>query len=448
MITQEPKAHKINLAFVRTAAAMSAVVVFAFCMTSWAASEKVLYRFHGKDGWVPNSVMLGPEGALYGTTTGGGANGCLLCGGVVFRLTQGKDGKWRETVLHSFGNSGDGNSPTGLVADKAGNLYGTTVYGGSNGCSGLGCGVAFELVRGTGGKWTYKILYLFDVTNGAEPYGGLIFDSQGNLYGATSIGGNTSACGPPAGCGVVFKLSSDGKGNWTETVLYSFSGKDGAFPYAPLTLDAVGNFYGTTQWGGAFDAGTVFELAPGKNGEWSEEVLHSFSSETKDGGQPTYGVIFDTSGNLYGTTPFGGTVGQQGWGTAFRLTPVGGGKWKETILRSFDENKSVGGLVRSQLVLDKEGDLYGTAELGGGYTSCPYGGGIGCGVVFRLVRKARGKWGETVLHSFGRANDGAFPVGGLSRDSAGHLFGQAYEGGYLGGPCGQGGCGVVFEITP
>ena len=263
----------------------------ALCTTLWAASEKVLYRFHGSDGNVPVNVIVGPDGVLYGTTVDGGANSCNSNGcGVVFQLTHGSDGKWHEKVLHDFTGS-DGEYPNGaLVADKAGNLYGTTVYGGPNGCSGLGCGVVFELVRGTGGKWTYKILYLFDVTNGAEPYGGLIFDSQGNLYGTTSIGGDTSGCGPPEGCGVVFKLSSDGKGNWTETVLYSFSGKDGAFPYAPLTLDAAGNFYGTTEWGGAFDAGTVFQLSPGGSGNWTEEVLHSFSSETKDGGQPVYGL--------------------------------------------------------------------------------------------------------------------------------------------------------------
>ena len=405
----------------------------------------------GKDGWSPNSVMLGSDGALYGTTAVGGAYGGASYGGVVFQLIHKADGKWHERVLHSFDGKGDGNAPSGsIVADKAGDLYGTTVYGGSNGCSGLGCGVVFELVRGTGGKWTYKILYLFDVTNGAEPYGGLIFDSQGNLYGTASIGGNTSTCGPPAGCGVVFKLSPDGKGNWTETVLYSFSGKDGAFPYAPLTLDAAGNFYGTTEWGGAFDAGTVFELAPGKNGEWSEEVLHSFSSETKDGGQPVYGLVFDAQGNIYGTTPFGGTIGQQGWGTAFKLMSAGGGKWKETILRSFDRAKLRGGYVSSGLTLDAKGNLYGTTAEGGRY-ACPGSGGLGCGVVFKLTPRSNNKSSETVVHSFGRGRDGDGPGGDLVFDSSGHIFGAASAGGYFGGVCGNGGgigCGVVFEITP
>src|ERR1700733_2907300 len=134
----------------------------ALCPTSWAASEKVLYRFHGKDGWEPNSIVLGPDGALYGTTVQGGTNACLANGcGVVFRLVLGGNGKWHETVLHDFGGS-DGQVPVGpLVFDKAGNLYGTTVYGGPNGCSGLGCGVAFELEKGPSGKWTYKIIHLF-----------------------------------------------------------------------------------------------------------------------------------------------------------------------------------------------------------------------------------------------------------------------------------------------
>ena len=420
--------------------------VLALCTTLWAASEEVLYRFHGKDGWSPNSVMLVSDGALYGTTTVGGIYGGASYGGVVFQLIHKADGKWHETVLHSFDGKGDGNAPSGpLVADKSGDLYGTTEYGGSNGCSGLGCGVVFELVRGTGGKWTYKILYLFDVTHGAEPYGGLIFDSQGNLYGTASIGGNTSTCGPPEGCGLVFKLSSDGKGNWTETVLYSFSGQDGAFPYAPLTLDAAGKFYGTTEWGGAFDAGTVFQLSPGGSGNWTEEVLHSFSSETKDGGNPSNGVSVDSSGNLYGTTPSGGTKGQQGWGTAFKLTPKAGGKWKETILRAFDRAKFGGGDVTSGLTLDANGNFYGTTNWGGRY-NCPLGGGLGCGVVFSLTQQKNGKWDEAVLHSFGKGDDGAFP-GGLALDSLGNLFGVGL-GGHTGGPCGQGGCGVIFEITP
>ena len=420
------------------AALIALTLTLALCATSWGASEKVLYRFHGSDGNGPVNVIIGPDGALYGTTVVGGANACLSNGcGVVFRLARGTGGGWHETVLHNFAGS-DGSFPYGsLVADKAGNLYGTTVYGGSNGCSNLGCGVVFELVRKKGDNWTYKILYNFSSGGGLWPYAGLIFDSQGQLYGTTSGGGNFSAC--TGGCGVVFKLAPDGQGNWTESVLYAFQGADGATPMAPLIFDSAGNLYSTTEWGTDNASGTVFKLSPGKDGQWSEEVLHSFGFATKDGDEPTYGVIFDKLGSLYGTTQFGGTAGQQGWGTAFKLTPVGG-KWKENILHSFNRDKGPGGgFVSSGLILDGAGNLYGSAGAGGKY---------GAGVVFKLPPRTRGKWGETILHAFGTGNDGVDPIGGLVFDPSGHLLGSASIGGLNGGSCGQGGCGVVFEITP
>ncbi len=142
-------------------------------------------------------------------------------------------------------------------------------------------------------------------------------------------------------------------------------------------------------------------------------------------------------GNMYGTTPFGGMLGQQGWGTAFKLTPAGGGGWKETILHTFDQAKLGGGYVSSGPVLDVGGNLYGSVYKGG---KC-----AGCGVVFKLTPS---KWHETVLHFFGTGNDGSSPGGGLALDSSGHLFGVTNGGGYTGDPCGQYGCGVVFEVTP
>ena len=413
-------------------------LLLALCATSWAASEKVLYAFHGQDGLGPNSLIVGPDGGLYGTTELGGTNTCLARGcGVVFRLSRGSDGKWHETVLHDFAGS-DGWFPNGaLVADKAGNLYGTTVNGGPS-CSQLGCGVVFELVRGKAGKWTFKVLHNFALTDGANPYAGMIFDSKGNLYGTASGGGNTSAC--TGGCGVVFKLTPDGKGDWTETVLYAFGSQahDGAVPLAPLIFDSAGSLYGTTQYGGDGASGTVFKVSPGKNGQWVDKVLHSFSAATKDGDEPTYGVVFDSLGNLHGTTQFGGTKGEEGWGTAFELTPAGG-RWKEAILRSFDRAKAAGGFVSSGLILDAEGNLYGTTGSGGKYSG---------GAVFKLTPRAEGKWGQTILHSFGSGNDGSDPIGGLVFDSSGRLLGSASIGGLTGGACGQGGCGVVFEITP
>jgi len=436
MITHVPNAHKLTHAFIRSITLFA--MLAAFCATCWAASEKVLYRFNGTDGNGPANLIIGSDRALYGTTVEGGTNSCLANGcGVVFRLVLGTDGKWHETVLHDFAGS-DGWFPEGpLVADKAGNLYGTTVNGGTT-CSQLGCGVVFQLRRASGGKWTYKVLHQFAISDGANPYAGMIFDSRGNLYGTASSGGDTS-CSPPEGCGVVFKLT-DAKGKRTETVVYSFQGSDGAFPYAPLTLDAAGNFYGTTEWGGAYDAGTVFKLSPTKHAQWSEQVLHSFSSDTKDGGQPTYGVTFDSAGDIYGTTQFGGTVGQQGWGTAFRLAPIVGGKYTETVLHSFDRDKGIGGgFLSSGLILDAKGNLYGSAGAGGKYNNC--------GAAFKLTPQANRKWPETVLHSFGKENDGCDPIGGMVFGSTGRLLGSASLGGLTGGSCGQDGCGVVFEVT-
>jgi len=424
------------------------VLILALASGAWAASEKVLYTFQGMDGCGPNSVVVGSDGALYGTTVAAGASTCSADGpsGAVFQLTRGSDGKWSETVLHLFSGS-DGWGPVGpLVADKAGNLYGTTVYGGPNGCSGLGCGVAFELKRGSGRKWTFKILHLFfqKIGDGLQPYVGMIFDSKGNLYGTTSGGGNTSACA--GGCGVVFELSPASKGKWTETVLYSFSGSDGEKPGGPLVFDSSGDLYGTTEVGGDHGYGTVFKLSQ-RHGQWSEEILHSFDRITGDGIDPGFGLTFDSSGNLYGATPVSGGKIENGWGTAFKLTPTGGGKWTETILHRFNRAKFGGGLVSSGLALDRSGDLYGTAAWGGKY-DCPLGGGLGCGVVFKLAPQADGKWTESVLHSFGQGNDGAFPGGGLVFDSAGHLFGTTGNGGYVGSPCGEEGCGVVFEVAP
>ncbi len=210
------------------------LLLLALVSHARAASEKVLYRFHGADGWAGGNVVVGTDGSLYGTTSAGGTNSCPATGfgcGVVFRVIHGANGKWQETVLHDFAGS-DGQFPNGaLVADTAGNLYGTTVDGGT-GC-GYGCGVVFQLKRGGGGKWTYNVLHFFAATDGAEPYAGLIFDSHGNLYGTASAGGNISACYNEGGCGVVFKLTPDGKSNWTETTVYAFDGTDGGDRQVP-----------------------------------------------------------------------------------------------------------------------------------------------------------------------------------------------------------------------
>jgi uncharacterized repeat protein (TIGR03803 family) len=216
-------------------------------------------------------------------------------------------------VLHNFqSNFRDGFNPdAGLIFDGSGNLYGTTFYGGPT-----GGGTVFELTPKAGGGWTEKILHSFGGKgDGSEPRAGLIFDGSGNLYGTTSSGGSD-------GYGAVFELTPKAGGGWTEKLLHSFivNGKnDGNSPVSGLVLDSSGNLYGTTQYGGTYYVGTVFELTPKAGGGWTEKIVHNFDSNNhKDGYSPVAGLIIDATGNLFGTTYSGGTYG---YGTVFGIKP-------------------------------------------------------------------------------------------------------------------------------
>jgi uncharacterized repeat protein (TIGR03803 family) len=323
------------------------------------------------------------------------------------------------TILHYFTSVPDGGTPMdGLIRDSAGNLYGTSYYGGTGTCNNgvaPGCGTIFKL--DTTGKET--VLYSFTgVADGKYPLAGVVRDAAGNLYGTTSAGG-------ASGYGTVFKLSAAD----TLTALHSFmGGTDGEYPYAGLVRDAAGNVYGTTSAGGAFGHGTVFKVdTTGK-----ESVLFSFTGGT-DGGNPYAGLIQDGAGNLYGTTIYGGTYGH---GAVFKLDTKG----MQTVLYSFmggaDGSNPWAGLVR-----DTAGNLYGTT-VGGGNPQC-YAGlrRRPCGVVFKLDNTGK----ETVLHAFtGWNTDGAFPRAAVMRDTQGNLHGTTYEGGS--GACGLAGCGAIFKI--
>lgn len=246
-------------------------------------------------------------------------------------------GGWTERVLHNFGNGVDGASPwAGLIIDATGNLYGTTHDGGT-----YGVGTVFELTPTGGGGWTEKVLHSFNFTDGGGPYGGLVMDAAGNLYGTTYAGGS-------GGWGTVFELTPTGGGGWTEKVLFSF-GDIGGGPYAGLIFDSAGNLYGTTIGGGTYGYGRVFELTPTGGGGWTEKVLHSFGIiNATDGAGPYAGLIFDSAGNLYGTTYSGPVINGAYVGTVFELQPTGGG-WRETVLYSFsngtDGSSPYGGLV-------------------------------------------------------------------------------------------------------
>ncbi len=260
-------------------------------------TETVLYRFaSGADGHQPSgNLIFDQAGNIYGTTEAGGTGGY----GTVFKLTH-AGGNWTESVLYSFMSGQDGNEPSnGVVIDQAGNLYGTTPYGGINHCQ-LGCGTVFELTP-SGSGWTEQILYRFQGTpDGQRPYAGLIIDSLGNLYGATYEGGN--------GGGTVFELSPSG-GSWNYQILSSLSGSENG-PYANLTMDPAGNLYDTT-----IIPGTIFKLSR-TGGGWTYSDLHDFSGN--DGAYPRGSVRLDNQGNIYGTTSMGGADGQ---GTVWELTP-------------------------------------------------------------------------------------------------------------------------------
>jgi len=397
------------------------------------ARISVLYAFKGgSDGAYPWAGLIEDSaGNLYSTTRGGGGRGCGAQGcGTVFRLAP--DGT--ETVLHAFHGQKHGISPeAGLIADKAGNLYGTT-NGGGSGCFHYGCGTVFKVAP----NGTETVLYSFegnDHDDGTGPQAPLIENKAGNLYGTTSGGGGTG-CSDGFGCGTVFKLAPDG----TETVLHAFAGgNDGANPLAGVIEGEAGDFYGTTMWGGGegcdyvgfSGCGTVFKVAP--NG--TETVLYSFAGGS-DGANPYAGLIQDKAGNLYGTTNDGGIgcKATNGCGTVFKLAPDG----TETVLHAF-AGGSDGAYPWAGLIRDEGGNLYGTTAEGGG-RGCHNYLYHGCGTIFRLAPDGA----ETVLYAFSKLQrHGALPYAGLMKGGDGQLYGTASEGGDTG--CSDG-CGIVFSL--
>jgi uncharacterized repeat protein (TIGR03803 family) len=386
-----------------------------------------LHSFNGgkKDGASPYAGMIEVDGTLYGTTSGGGAYGY----GTVFKITS----AGKESVWYSFkGPPNDGADPSyvSLIPDHKGNFYGATSHGGTGACtdsgSPNGCGTIFKIT--SAGK--ESVLYNFmGAPDGFGPDGGLIMDSTGNLYGTTLAGGIlNSAC--QGGCGTSFKVTTAG----AETVLYKFASKakgaDGAGPEGNIVMDGSGNLYGTTLGGGKHLSGTVYKLtASGK-----ETVLYNFCGDTscKDGELPYGGVVLGAKGYLYGTTGSGGTgvCGTGTCGTIFALNTSG----KDfSVLYSFAGPPNDGFLPVGGLAIDAQGNLYGTTFSGGLYEY---------GTVFLFAGGS-----ESLLHSFNlNGTDGIQPEGALSIDSKGNVDGTTVFGG-SGTAC-DGGCGIVFKITP
>jgi len=420
----------------------TSVLLAATCSSPlWAAEARVQvpYKFKGgKDGLGPQAgLVVDSFGNLYGTTQLGGGNyRCQHGCGTVFELSPPGNGSnsWTETVLYRFTGKSDGAEPLGkVIFDAQGNLYGTTYAGGdfnSQACmNSLGmvtaCGVVFELSAPAvpGGAWTETVLHSFVGSDGARPNAGLTFDDSGNLYGTTTAGG--TPCGGP-GCGVVFELSPPLQpgGEWTYAAIHEFTGgSDGNLSFADLTLDAAQNLYGTTCGGGDNGGGgVVFELSPPlqQGGDWTETTLHSFPIPSC----PHAGVVFDSASNLFGTTSGGNNLG-----TVFELSPSSNGMWTETTIYSFQSLSADS--PEGAPVFDRLGNIYGTLH-----------GGT-CGAIYRLVNH-EGVWKESqYIFPNQQSSQPCGPIGALVFGKGNALYGTSVEG----GGC-SGFCGTVFGVLP
>jgi len=338
----------------------------ALVVSTQAQTVDIIHTFDvaAGEGSLPYSGLIeDAAGNFYGTTYDGGAHNF----GTVYRLSPNSSGGWTETILYSFkGGSTDGAEPhSSLFRDSVGNLYGTTVTGGIVGstcnagvfASPIGCGIIFKLTPTSTGQWTETVLHRFSGTDGGNSFTGLISDAAGNFYGATIAGGSK-------GLGVVFRLSHTSTG-WKETVLHNFTGgTDGSLPFiqcATLAMDASGNLYGSAYKGGTANAGTVFKLSPPATTTttaWTEKTLYTFKGGS-DGSEPFTGVILDKSGNIYGTTTFGGTGGNNG-GIVFELTAANG--YAKTTLHNFNRLSDPAEDFPNAVTFDANGNLWGMTE--------------------------------------------------------------------------------------
>ncbi len=433
------------------------VILFLGCAAvGETAKELVLHTFcQGScfDGRNPQgALLLDGSGNLFGATQDAGSGS----GGTIFELSPLQSG-WNFLILYSFQfGTGDGSFPNGsLIFDPSGNLYGTTSKGGT-----FGRGVVFELSPSNGG-WNETILYSFGgvAGDGEFPAAGLTLDQSGNLYGTAFGGGNTTGNCSSSGCGIVFELSPSAGGKWNETILYTFQGgNDGSSPQSTLVFDAKGNLYGTTLAGAGdgctllrqIGCGTVFELSPGAGGIWKETILHAFSGG-EDGAAPAAGVVFNSTGDLFGTAQGGGIRAllncnpalppDDGCGVVYRLSPGSHG-WTETVIYGFQGNfdgNTDGFEPLSSVVFDKKGRIYGTTFQGG--MTWTQDRPRRWGILFRLSPAGDNEWKEERFLFL--ADGGAFfPTNPVVIDTNGNVYG-----GSLGGPPNNA-QGVVYELVP
>jgi len=402
---------------VRTILAIVTPVALLLSAAS-ASSTKVLYAFTGgNDGeYLDTDLVIDSAGNLYGSTVQGGTHSS----GTVFQLSPSGAG-WTHTVLYSFTGGTDGGEPyKGVTLDTHGNIYGTAVTGGGGSCEG-GCGVVFKLTN-SNGTWKQTVIHQFTGgSDGSGPGSGLTFDAHGNLYGMTPTGGTY-------GLGTVYQLQPQSNGTWILNVIHTFTGgNDGSSASAGrLILDRAGNLYGVTTVGGANGEGVAFEITHA-NGTWTLTPLYAFKGQP-DGAFPYGGLLFDNAGNLYGTTYYAGV---HDFGTVYKLTHANGA-WHETVLYSFKGNTD-GSAPISTLVSDSAGNLYGTTSDGG--TSCA------CGTIFKLTPNANGTWTESVPYRFPGSPGAGFSYNGMVADTAGNFYGATTHGGSAND-------GTVYKFTP
>jgi len=426
----------------KKAAWMVSLVPFVWtCQFALAQTQfKVAYDFgttNGiEDGAAPNGgLVFDRDGNMYGTTRGGGNPGCggeFGGCGTVFQLSPNGNGTWKETVIHRFCDDlpvcSDGFEPwAGLTMDRSGNLYGTTVAGGTDSSP---YGTAFELSRNADGTWNYTKLWNFDYAEAWAPYGKLVLDQRGNLYGTTYGGGVYND-------GSVFELSQTENG-WTKTTLHSLSQSvDGQSPYAGVAFDKLGNLYGTTYdrgdyfCNGGSGCGSLFELSPNGDGTWRETFVFLFNYAT--GGVPWGEVNFDGVGNLYTSVSVYGPTKCE-CGGIVRMS-YQGNQWQYSGVLAFHGKD--GAVPLAGVSIDRRSRvMYGTTHLGGKSSHC---GQYGCGTVYAIKGTQ-----ETVLHNFcsqPNCTDGEYPWSSLFTDGIGNLYGSTWLGGTYN-------YGVVFEITP
>lgn len=383
-----------------------------------AATTQVIYSFAGGvDGeYTDTDVAMDGAGNLYGTSVQGGTH----ASGTVWMLSPSGD-SWTHTVLYNFTGGADGSEPyKGVTLDTQGNLYGTAVTGGGGGCEG-GCGVAYKLTN-NGGSWTQSVIHTFTGgEDGAGPGARLTVGDDGDVYGMAPTGG-------AFGAGTIYRIHPSKHGAWKLSVIHAFTGgADGIGGSAGAMLFRGRHLYGAATAGGANGEGAIFELTPAKTGEGKYKAIYAFKGEP-DGAFPYGGLAFDALGNLYGTTYYDG---EDEVGTVFQLTPTHKGAWKEKTLYSF-QGGSDGANSIGNVVFDNTGNLYGTTSEGGSG---------GSGVIFKLAPLSRREWQESVVHSFAGPPDGAFAYNGMVGDGAGNFYGATVHGGAQDE-------GAIYKFTP